>query len=188
MSSAADLEDDWEQATDLDKLKLEVRPAETKPTNQPGFIMPARLMTRSISGEINFFQDAASALQQPPPSTNVNTADEPIDSAIINAIENPRERMNVLNLENMFLNFVNSNERVMEIPVIHNSFKRLITYRVAQRFGLTHAHSEQVNEQGGEYKSNLYFTLIRLLALILYMMIIECNCNNPNVTLTLLQL
>ena len=158
MSSAADLEDDWEQATDLDKLKLEVRPAaEAKPTNQPGFIMPARLMTRSISGEINFFQDAASALQQPPPSTNVNTADEPIDSAIINAIENPRERMNVLNLENMFLNFVNSNERVMEIPVIHNSFKRLITYRVAQRFGLTHAHSEQMNEQG-ECKSHSPFT------------------------------
>ena len=132
MSSAADLEEDWEKAgNDLDKLKLEVRPAtESKPTNQPGFIMPARLMTRSISGEINFFQDAASsaaALQQPPPSTNVNTADEPIDSAIINAIENPRERMNVLNLENMFLNFVNSNERVMEIPVIHKSFKRLIT-------------------------------------------------------------
>ena len=147
--STAD-EEDWEK--DLDKLKLDVPlPTESKQTNQPGFIMPARLMTRSISGEINFFQDASSSLQslqQPPPSMNVDTADEPIDSAIINAIENPRERMNVLNLENMFLNFVNSNERVMEIPVIHNSFKRLITYRVAQRFGLTHAHSEQVNEQG----------------------------------------
>ena len=156
-------DDDWE-AAELANLTISM-PAETKPTNQPGFIIPARLMTRSISGEINFFQDAAaaSALQQPPPPTNINTADEPIDSAIINAIENPRERMNVLNLENMFLNFVNSNERVMEIPVIHNSFKRLITYRVAQRFGLTHAHSEQMNEQGeSKLLSNLHFTFTRL--------------------------
>lgn len=34
----------------------------------------------------------------------------------------------------------------MELPPEHNSFRRLLAYRIAQRFGLTHAVSDQINE------------------------------------------
>jgi hypothetical protein len=34
----------------------------------------------------------------------------------------------------------------MELPPEHNSFRRLLAYRIAQRFGLTHAVSDQLNE------------------------------------------
>ena len=34
----------------------------------------------------------------------------------------------------------------MELPPEHNSFRRLLAYRLAQRFGLTHAVSDQINE------------------------------------------
>ena len=73
MSTAAD-EDDWERAelqAKLEALKLQ---AETQVTNaagnapnngrgggSPAFIMPARLMTRPIAGEINFLQDLSPA-------------------------------------------------------------------------------------------------------------------------------
>lgn len=37
-------------------------------------------------------------------------------------------------------------DRSMELPPEHNSFRRLLAYRIAQRFGLTHAVSDQLNE------------------------------------------
>jgi hypothetical protein len=36
----------------------------------------------------------------------------------------------------------------MELPPVHNSFRRLLAYRIAQRFGLTHAVSDTLNENG----------------------------------------
>ena len=83
--------------------------------------MPARLLNRSTVGEINFLQDApgiishASSLQDQggpfgaafSPAV-VNGSNEPVDSALLNAIENPRERMHVLNLENVLLLFIQS--------------------------------------------------------------------------------
>ena len=37
-------------------------------------------------------------------------------------------------------------ETTMEIPPGNNSFRRLLTYRVGQRFGLSHATSDQLTE------------------------------------------
>jgi hypothetical protein len=34
----------------------------------------------------------------------------------------------------------------MELPPEHNSFRRLLAYRIAHRFGLTHGVSDQLNE------------------------------------------
>ena len=89
--------------------------------NKPAFIMPARLLNRSIVGEINFLQDApgivshTSSLQDQGGSFGtafspaiVSGSNEPVDSALLNAIENPRERMHVLNLENVLLLFIKS--------------------------------------------------------------------------------
>jgi hypothetical protein len=169
MSTAAD-EDDWERAelqAKLEALKLQ---AETQVTNaagnapnngrgggSPAFIMPARLMTRPIAGEINFLQDlspAAAAATGPAPVVEDKV---PIDSAIVSAMETPRERMHVLTIENELLNFVKSTDRVMEIPPMTNSYRRLLTYRVAQRFGLTHAAAETSAE--GERGIVIYRTL-----------------------------
>ena len=84
--------------------------------NKPGFIMPARLLSRPIVGEINFLQDLPSVISQTSSlqnqggyaSATVPSSNETVDSALLNAIENPRERMQVLNLENVLLLFVKS--------------------------------------------------------------------------------
>mmetsp|Transcript_92955 Transcript_92955/g.182140 ORF Transcript_92955/g.182140 Transcript_92955/m.182140 type:complete len:553 (+) Transcript_92955:64-1722(+) len=71
-----------------------------------------------------------------------------VDPALINAIENPRERMIVFQIENNILNFMNSSENTMEIPPGYNSFRRLLSYRIGQRFGLTHSTGDQLSEIG----------------------------------------
>lgn len=89
--------------------------------SKPAFIMPARLLNRSIIGEINFLQDSPSIISQTSSlqehggsfatlfaSAVVSGSNELVDSALLNAIENPRERMHVLNLENVLLLFVKS--------------------------------------------------------------------------------
>jgi hypothetical protein len=71
-------------------------------------------------------------------NSNLNTAisDDPyadIDDAIINAALNPRERMNLLNIENQIWEFVKSAEIVKLFPpsLFPNSFRRLLVYRYA---------------------------------------------------------
>lgn len=74
--------------------------------------------------------------------------EEPIDSALLNAISNPRERMVLLQIENSILNFMNSSKEYMDIPPGYNSFRRLLAYRVGQRFKLNHTTSDQLSENG----------------------------------------
>ena len=71
-----------------------------------------------------------------------------IDSALLSAMSNNRERMVLFQIEEDILKFVRSNDSAKEIPPVHNSFRRLIAYRVGQRFGLQHATSDIINESG----------------------------------------
>lgn len=156
-------DDEWEQVeAKMAALKIEAnKAAAPKPAPQfqqpSGFAQPPRFLTRPQphgTGE----QDVGGAGFYPPQSqdgmmqmqglASAHSAhashasdDEPLDSAVLEALRNPRERMNVLNAENSILNFVRSGESIMEIPPISNSFRRLIIYRVAQRFRLTHGTS-----------------------------------------------
>jgi hypothetical protein len=45
-------------------------------------------------------------------------------------------------------------DRVMEMAPIYNSFRRLLTYRLAQRFRLQHAISDQINEVPRQFPYN----------------------------------
>ena len=92
---------------------LQAEPVVAK--SKPAFIMPARLLSRPIVGEINFLQDLPNVSQTSSLQNQSSFApavvigsNEPVDSALLNAIENPRERMQVLNLENVLLLFVKS--------------------------------------------------------------------------------
>jgi hypothetical protein len=84
--------------------------------NQPAFIMPSRQLNRPNVGESSFLQDLPTATHSSQQSQGgspfapalVIESNELIDSALLNAIENPRERMQVLNLENVLLIFVKS--------------------------------------------------------------------------------
>ena len=88
--------------------------------SKPAFIMPARLLSRPIIGDINFLHDLPSSASEASSSQGqgsfgvqhtpavVVDSNEQVDSALLNAIENPRERMQVLNLENVLLLFVKS--------------------------------------------------------------------------------
>lgn len=82
----------------------------------------------------------------PSPVQTDNPLDGPVDAALLNALTNPRERMVVFQIENNILNFMNSGERTMEIPPGYNSFRRLLAYRIGQRFGLSHTTSDQLSE------------------------------------------
>jgi hypothetical protein len=86
-------------------------------------------MSRPIPDDIQFMRTDLKPLAAP-----ISFNDEPIDQVIIDAANNPRERMIVLNIENSILTFVKSEEKTLEIPPLHNAFRRLLTYRIAQRF------------------------------------------------------
>ena len=83
--------------------------------------MPARLMTRQpvMNGDTNYLMQSnqytnnngipgGNTTQYNLSSPYVVQDNDTIDSAILGAIANPRERMHVLNLENQFVNFVKS--------------------------------------------------------------------------------
>ena len=75
--------------------------------------------------------------------------DEPItDNVLIDAANNPRERMHVLTLENFMLEFVKSGDRSVEMPPVSNSFRRLLIYRLAARFRIATESSQYPNEYG----------------------------------------
>lgn len=73
---------------------------------------------------------------------------EEIDSAFINAMNNPRERMMLFQFEDYMVKFVKSNEKGFEAPSGLNSFRRLIVYRLAQRFNLVHVVNDLTNDNG----------------------------------------
>lgn len=140
---SGDDEDDWEKAEQNIKI--------IDPPKKPSVVIPARLLTRPVQ-EINFFPDSPIT---PPPQPPVLTIppisyayDEPIDKALMDAVQNPRERMQVLNIEHLILSFVRSSERTMEFPPGFNSFRRLLTYRVAHRFRVERTASDTYNELG----------------------------------------
>jgi hypothetical protein len=72
----------------------------------------------------------------------------PIEDALMEALHNPNERMNVLRIEKDIYNFVMSSQHSMELSRMNNSFRRLLAYKIAQRFGLEHSMSETRNERG----------------------------------------
>ena len=63
--------------------------------------------------------------------------DKAIDPALTAALENPRERVNVLKFEDTILQFMKTSSRQLDFPPL-SSFHRLIIHRLAQRFGLDH--------------------------------------------------
>lgn len=76
------------------------------------------------------------------------TGEDHIDPALLNALNNSRERMILFQIEDMLLRFVRSPEGAFEVPPGLNSFRRLLVYRLAVRFGLVHITSEVPNETG----------------------------------------
>eukprot|EP00597_Dinobryon_sp_UTEXLB2267_P009008 CAMPEP_0170085436 /NCGR_PEP_ID=MMETSP0019_2-20121128/20311_1 /TAXON_ID=98059 /ORGANISM="Dinobryon sp., Strain UTEXLB2267" /LENGTH=754 /DNA_ID=CAMNT_0010301879 /DNA_START=9 /DNA_END=2273 /DNA_ORIENTATION=+ len=88
--------------------------------------------------------------------------DDQIDSALLSAISNPRERMVLFHIENTILEFVKSNERSMDFQPGYNSFRRLLAYRVGQRFGLSHSTAD-TNAENGERSITLFKTTTTLI-------------------------
>jgi hypothetical protein len=95
--------------------------------------MPARQLNRPNVEESSFLQDLPTVKQSSQQSQGgagspfapalVIESNELIDSALLNAIENPRERMQVLNLENVLLIFVKS-----RYVLLHLTYKSCIYY------------------------------------------------------------
>lgn len=95
--------------------------------------MPARQLNRPNVEESSFLQDLPTVKQSSQQSQGgggspfapalVIESNELIDSALLNAIENPRERMQVLNLENVLLIFVKS-----RYGLLHLTYKSYIYY------------------------------------------------------------
>ena len=99
-------------------------------------MIPNRLLNNSLPKEINFFQEDQQQFMVP---SSLPSVDMPVDNTLQDALQNARERMQLLNIENMVLTFVKSNDRSFELPASqYNAFRRLLIYRVAQRFRLEH--------------------------------------------------
>lgn len=63
--------------------------------------------------------------------------DSPIDPALTAALENPRERLNLLKFEDQMVQFLKANNKQLDFPPL-SSYHRLIVHRLAQRFHLEH--------------------------------------------------
>lgn len=68
-------------------------------------VIPTRLLNNSItmSKEINFFQEQESVSSSSAPIVEMS-----VDPSLQDALQNSRERMSLLNIENMILTFVKS--------------------------------------------------------------------------------
>ena len=69
-----------------------------------------------------------------------------IDESLINALQSQRERMVLFQQEEAMRQFVLGTDMRMVAPTNLNGFQRLLVYRLAQRFGITHA--QEVTETG----------------------------------------
>eukprot|EP00624_Nannochloropsis_granulata_P000292 evm.model.NODE_11137_length_18060_cov_18.830564.1 len=74
--------------------------------------------------------------------------DAAIDPVLTGAMENPRERVNVLKYEDAMVQFMKAGtkQQLLELSP-SSSYHRLLLYRLAQRFGLEHVSGEA--EGGG---------------------------------------
>lgn len=84
--------------------------------------------------------------------------DTPVDPTLIDALGNPRERMNVLKFEDIIASFVQSRDDVLETPPL-SSYHRLLVYRLASRFQLEHAKSENISMEPDKHAICLYKTM-----------------------------
>jgi len=84
------------------------------------------LKALSIKDQAQSQQQSTKSLDQ---SGDNNDQGEPVDTALMNALLNPRERMVLFHIEDAILNFMKSNDRLMELPQC-NSFRRLLYYRL----------------------------------------------------------
>jgi hypothetical protein len=72
----------------------------------------------------------------------IRQEDDVVDSALLSCLETHRNRMQLIETEQAIMNFIKSGEEERVFPPIHNSYWRLITFRVADRFRLGHAFTE----------------------------------------------
>jgi hypothetical protein len=72
----------------------------------------------------------------------IRQTDDEIDSAIMSCLDTHRNRMQLLEIENELLKFVQSYEVEIVSPPVHNSYWRLVHFRVADRFRLGHSFLE----------------------------------------------
>lgn len=63
--------------------------------------------------------------------------DKSIDPALTAALDNSRERVNVLKYEDRIVQFMKTGSKQLDFPPL-SSYHRLIIHRLAQRFGLDH--------------------------------------------------
>jgi hypothetical protein len=78
----------------------------------------------------------------PPAAITTAAHDAPIDPALTDALEDPRERPHVLKFEDQIVQFMRSGSKQLDFPPL-SSFHRLVLHRLAQRFHLEHMAVDQ---------------------------------------------
>lgn len=138
--------------------------------NRPSVMLPENFLDSNVEDDINFFTDeTVNTSTEPlvsdlpryqgfelstgpegytvfsPPSV---IPESPIEDALMDAIRSSKERINALRIEKELFDFVCSGRPVLELPHQNNSFRRLLTYKLAQRFGLEHKSTDYILENG----------------------------------------
>lgn len=148
--------------------------------NRPSVMLPENFYDSNLEDDINFFTDEGANASSGPRTSEIPRFQEfemssgpegyavynpsniipesPIEDALMDAIGNAKERMNALRIEKELFEFVCSGRPVLEIPHQNNSFKRLLTYKIAQRFGLEHKSMDYVLENG---ERSVFITIFR---------------------------
>lgn len=76
----------------------------------------------------------------------IRSTEEDIDSAILSSLESHRNRMQLLEIEEAICKFAQSEQNEAAFPPVHNSYWRLIHFRIADRFRLGHTIQDETGE------------------------------------------
>ncbi len=140
--------DDWETAelatTLQSKLKTVENSGSINPKAAKTVLSKPKIVIKSNDDDVN-----TSKNHGPADTLTTRSNNETLDSAILSALESHRGRMAVVEIEARMLKYItkssSSNGDVMMIPPIHNRYWRLINFRIADRFLLSHKYADDMS-------------------------------------------
>ncbi len=146
--------DDWEHAEiDLNSIRIKAEEVSNESTvvkddDNNDFDAPSKNKTGGVFIPPHLTARADLDLNFTSGGSGLVTLDEPIDSSLVEAKDNPRERMNILSIESNIVQFLKSNATTLEIPSQSNGYRRSLVYKMLTRFRLMYDLSQTMNEYG----------------------------------------
>ncbi len=146
--------DDWEHAEiDLNSLRIKAEEVSNevsapKVEDNNDFDAPSKSKAGSVTIPPHLAARTDLDFNFTSGGYGLETLDEPIDTSLVEAKDNPRERMNILSIESNIIKFLKSTSTSLELPAQSNGYRRSLLYKILARFRLVYELSQTMNEYG----------------------------------------